>query len=110
MPPFFEAPNRVIEYLPYLDNRYIAAAASLTGGNSLAAFVKMIQLWVDSLEIRIPRSKIWEKILELGLVEQKIRRVSGNSTASNSSTPSGALSPVQPLAKSPTPLLGTFIK
>ena len=99
-PPFFEAPNRVVEYLPYLDNRYIAAAASLTGGNSLAAFVKMVQLWADALEIRIPRSKIWERILTLGQAEQKSRRISGGSTVS--SVPSGAQSPIQGQSKSTT--------
>ena len=92
LPPFFEAPNRVVEYLPYLDNRYIATAASLTGGNSLAAFVKMLQLWADSLEIRIPRSKIWARIIHLGQAEQKLRRMSGSSTVS--SLPSGAQSPI----------------
>ena len=100
MPPFFEAPNRVVEYLPYLDNRYIAAAASLTGGNSLAAFVKMVQLWADALEIRIPRSKIWERILTLGQAEQKSRRVSGGSAVS--SIPSGAQSPIQGQSKPTT--------
>ena len=98
LPPFFEAPNRVVEYLPYLDNRYIAAAASLTGGNSLAAFVKMVQLWADALEFRIPRSKIWERILTLGQAEQKLRRMSGGSNVS--SLPSGAQSPIQGQSKS----------
>ena len=98
LPPFFEAPNRVVEYLPYLDNRYIAAAASLTGGNSLAAFVKMVQLWADALEFRIPRSKIWERIIHLGQMEQKSRRMSGGSTVS--SLPSGAQSPIQGQPKS----------
>ena len=82
----------MVEYLPYLDNRYIATAASLTGGNSLAAFVKMLQLWADSLEIRIPRSKIWARIIHLGQAEQKLRRMSGSSTVS--SLPSGAQSPI----------------
>ena len=88
----------MVEYLPYLDNRYIAAAASLTGGNSLAAFVKMVQLWADALEFRIPRSKIWERIIHLGQMEQKSRRMSGGSTVS--SLPSGAQSPIQGQPKS----------
>ena len=83
-----------------MDNRYIAAAASLTGGNSLAAFVKMVQLWADALEIRIPRSKIWERILTLGQAEQKSRRISGGSTVS--SVPSGAQSPIQGQSKATT--------
>ena len=103
MPPFFEAPNRVIEYFPYLDNRYIATAASLTGGNSLAAFVKMIQLWADSLEIRIPRSKIWERIIHLGQAEHKSRRMSGSSTVSLAS---GTQSPISAFNTSHSSLQG----
>lgn len=57
----------VIEYLPYLDGHYIATAAALTGGNALAAFVKMIQRWVVDLGLSIPQSKIWEKTLALGM-------------------------------------------
>merc|ERR1712029_202032 len=56
-----------IEYLPYLDGHYIAAAAALTGGNALAAFVKMLQRWVVDLGLSIPQSKIWEKTMALGM-------------------------------------------
>ena len=94
-----------MEYLPYLDNRYIATAASLTGGNSLAAFVKMVQLWADSLEIRIHRTKIWEKILHLAQAEQKLRRASGSGTVS--SLPSGTQSPTPPLKKPDASTTGT---
>ena len=34
-----------IQYFPYYNNTYLAVAASLTGGNTMAAFVKMIQQW-----------------------------------------------------------------
>ena len=65
-----ETGNSVIEYLPYLDGHYIATAASLTGGNAIAAFVKMIQRWVVDLGLSIPQSKIWEKTIALGSAEQ----------------------------------------
>ena len=44
----------------------MAVAASLNGGNCLAAFVKMIQDWVVDLGLSINQSKIWEKTIKLG--------------------------------------------
>ncbi len=44
-------------------------AASLTGGNALAAFVKMLQQWVVDLGLSIPQSKIWEKTVALGMLK-----------------------------------------
>ena len=38
-----------IEYFPYFHGRYLAVAASLTGGNVMAAFVKMLQQWTHEL-------------------------------------------------------------
>lgn len=38
-----------IEYFPYFNNRYLAVAASLTGGNVMAAFVRMLQQWTHEL-------------------------------------------------------------
>ena len=35
--------------------RYIAVAASLTGGNALATFVRMIQLWCMELGCSVPQ-------------------------------------------------------
>ena len=41
-------------------------AASLNGGNCLAAFVKMLQEWAVDLGLSINQSKIWEKTISLG--------------------------------------------
>ena len=38
--------------------RYIAVAASLTGGNALATLVRMIQLWCMELGCNVPQVKI----------------------------------------------------
>ena len=38
-----------IEYFPYFKGRYLAVAASLAGGNVMAAFVKMLQQWTHEL-------------------------------------------------------------
>ncbi|KAF7272156.1 sedoheptulokinase-like isoform X2 [Rhynchophorus ferrugineus] len=54
-----------VEYFPYFNNQYIAVAASLNGGNTLATFVKMIQQWTLELGFSVPQSKVWEKVLAL---------------------------------------------
>lgn len=56
-----------IEHLPYFKNRYLVVAASLNGGNALATFVKMLQQWMLDLGTPIPQSKVWEKLIALGL-------------------------------------------
>ena len=38
-----------------MQNRYIAVAASMTGGNSLATFIRMIQQWVIQLGVSVPQ-------------------------------------------------------
>ncbi|XP_026321302.1 sedoheptulokinase-like isoform X2 [Hyposmocoma kahamanoa] len=56
-----------IEHLPYFNNTYLVVAASLNGGNVLATFVKMLQQWMLDLGCPIPQSKVWEKLISLGL-------------------------------------------
>jgi sedoheptulokinase len=38
-----------------MQNRYIAVAASMTGGNTLATFIRMIQQWVIQLGVNVPQ-------------------------------------------------------
>lgn len=78
-----------VEYFPYFKNKYLAVAASLNGGNSLATFVKMVQQWTMTLGFSVPQcttpkskltcfvnffvsAKIWEKVLSLGLEESSV--------------------------------------
>ncbi|KAG6451399.1 hypothetical protein O3G_MSEX007114 [Manduca sexta] len=56
-----------IEHLPYFNNTYLVVAASLNGGNVLATFVKMLQQWMLEFGFPIPQSKVWEKLIALGL-------------------------------------------
>ncbi|KAI5638450.1 sedoheptulokinase [Phthorimaea operculella] len=56
-----------IEHLPYFNNAYLVVAASLNGGNVLATFVKMLQQWMLDLGTPIPQSKVWEKVIALGM-------------------------------------------
>ncbi|KAF5300231.1 hypothetical protein FQR65_LT09185 [Abscondita terminalis] len=61
-----------VEYFPYFDNKYIAVAASLNGGNALAMFVRMLQQWSIELGYSVPQSKVWEKVLSLSLEDNAI--------------------------------------
>ncbi|XP_015913667.1 sedoheptulokinase [Parasteatoda tepidariorum] len=69
LPEDFKPPPTVstssIEYFPYFKGRYLAVAASLNGGNVLAAFVKMLQQWTHELGLGVPEGKIWERITAL---------------------------------------------
>ncbi|XP_058803271.1 sedoheptulokinase-like isoform X2 [Phymastichus coffea] len=55
-----------IEYFPYFDDKYLAVAASMNGGNTLATFVKSLQHWTLELGFSVPQSKVWEKLIALG--------------------------------------------
>ncbi|CAK1587129.1 unnamed protein product [Parnassius mnemosyne] len=58
---------KTVEHLPYFKNSYLVVAASLNGGNVLATFVKMLQQWMLEFGFPIPQSKVWEKLITLGL-------------------------------------------
>ncbi|XP_022918066.1 sedoheptulokinase-like isoform X2 [Onthophagus taurus] len=67
-----ESSLQPVQYYPFFDGRYLAVAASLNGGNVLATFVKMLQQWTMELGFSVPQSKVWQKILELGLEESSV--------------------------------------
>ncbi|XP_022130093.2 sedoheptulokinase-like [Pieris rapae] len=58
---------KTVEHLPYFNNTYLLVAASLNGGNVLATFVKMLQQWMLEFGFPIPQSKVWEKLIAMGL-------------------------------------------
>lgn len=58
---------KTVEHLPYFNNTHLVVAASLNGGNVLATFVKMLQQWMLELGFPTPQSKVWEKLIALGL-------------------------------------------
>lgn len=70
MPPLFEPIEHPVvmpvEYFPYFDGKYLAVAASLNGGNALAAFVRMVQQWTLELGFNVTQSKIWDTVMSLG--------------------------------------------
>ncbi|XP_046401994.1 sedoheptulokinase-like [Ischnura elegans] len=62
-----------VEYFPYFDGRYLSVAASMNGGNVLAAYVAALQRWVGELsggKHGVPQAKVWECILKLGEAEE----------------------------------------
>lgn len=61
---------KTVEHLPYFHSTYLVVAASLNGGNVLATFVKMLQQWMLELGFPTPQSKVWEKLIALGLEAQ----------------------------------------
>lgn len=42
-------------YIPYINNTYLAVAASLNGGNSLDTFVTMLQNWFLRFGFNVPK-------------------------------------------------------
>jgi len=52
-----------VQYFPYMQG-YLAVAASLTGGNALAAFVQTIQGWCSELGVSIGQEHVWNCLLE----------------------------------------------
>ncbi|XP_044586577.1 sedoheptulokinase-like isoform X1 [Cotesia glomerata] len=61
-----------IEYFPYFNDKYLAVAASMNGGNTLATFVKTLQHWAMDLGFSVPQSKVWEKLIALGQEESAV--------------------------------------
>ncbi|XP_011506363.1 PREDICTED: sedoheptulokinase-like [Ceratosolen solmsi marchali] len=61
-----------IEYFPYFGDKYLAVAASLNGGNTLATFVKSLQQWTLELGFSVPQSKVWNKLIALGTDDSSI--------------------------------------
>ncbi|MCL4136925.1 UNVERIFIED_CONTAM: hypothetical protein GTU68_040193 [Idotea baltica] len=48
---------QTVDYFPFFDGSYLAVAASLNGGNALAAFVRTLQQWVLELGFQVPQCK-----------------------------------------------------
>ncbi|XP_034262913.1 sedoheptulokinase [Pantherophis guttatus] len=78
MPPEFQPvespdPNSPVQYFPYFDNRYLAVAASLNGGNVMATFVKMLVGWMAELGIEVSESTLYRPMIEAGLTFAETR-------------------------------------
>lgn len=60
--------NKSIDYFPYLNNQFLMVAASLNGGNVLQYLITTIKkINQQFADVTVSESKIWEKIIELGI-------------------------------------------
>ncbi|KAJ1185935.1 hypothetical protein NDU88_002721 [Pleurodeles waltl] len=69
LPPGFQPvespdPQAAVAYFPYFNNRYLAVAASLNGGNVLAEFVRMLSQWTAELGFEVPDSTIYAQMIK----------------------------------------------
>ncbi|KAM8835497.1 sedoheptulokinase [Synchiropus picturatus] len=57
-------PASTISYFPYFNSSYLAVAASLNGGNVLAAFVSMLSSWILELDagVALDECSMYEKL------------------------------------------------
>lgn len=56
-----------VEYFPYFDNRYLAVAAALNGGNALSTFVDMLMQWFSPLSTGVipTKDEVYKKLTNL---------------------------------------------
>ena len=58
-------PASVME-VPFFNGNTLLTAASLSGGNVMATFVKMLQRWMSALGVRAPdESSLYDKLISL---------------------------------------------
>uniref|UniRef100_A0ABI7ZVR4 Sedoheptulokinase n=1 Tax=Felis catus TaxID=9685 RepID=A0ABI7ZVR4_FELCA len=69
MPPGFQPaqtpdPTAPVTYFPYFDRTYLAVAASLNGGNVLAAFVHMLVQWMADLGLEVEEPTVYSCMIQ----------------------------------------------
>ncbi|KFP01899.1 Sedoheptulokinase, partial [Calypte anna] len=68
-PPETPDTSSAVTYFPYFSGDYLAVAASLNGGNVLAAFVDMVAQWTEELGLHVQESAIYTKIISAALAQ-----------------------------------------
>ncbi|NWW71555.1 SHPK Sedoheptulokinase, partial [Climacteris rufus] len=68
-PPETPDPSSAVTYFPYFNGDYLAVAASLNGGNVLAAFVGMVAQWTQELGLEVQESAIYTRIIQAALAQ-----------------------------------------
>ncbi|XP_063305376.1 sedoheptulokinase [Pelobates fuscus] len=61
------SPGEAVVYFPYFNERYLAVAASLNGGNVFASFVAMLSQWVSELGLDISDSSLYTQVIKAAL-------------------------------------------
>lgn len=62
-------PQSPVAYFPYFENKYLAVAASLNGGNVLATFVDVLSRWMAELGLEVPESALYPRIIQAALAQ-----------------------------------------
>ncbi|KAM8976792.1 sedoheptulokinase [Pelodytes ibericus] len=65
--------GEAVAYFPYFNDRYLAVAASLNGGNVFASFVTMLSQWVAELGLDISSSEIYTQAIKAALSQNETR-------------------------------------
>ncbi|XP_069617186.1 sedoheptulokinase [Ranitomeya imitator] len=60
-------PAEAVTYYPYFQDRYLAVAASLNGGNVFASFVTMLAQWTAELGLETSDSNIYSRVISAAL-------------------------------------------
>uniref|UniRef100_A0A672GDR7 Sedoheptulokinase n=1 Tax=Salarias fasciatus TaxID=181472 RepID=A0A672GDR7_SALFA len=66
-PPDSPQPDSPVSYYPYFDSSFLAVAASLNGGNVVAAFVAMLTAWMKELGAELSDAGLYEKLIGCAL-------------------------------------------
>uniref|UniRef100_A0A673LQZ2 Sedoheptulokinase n=1 Tax=Sinocyclocheilus rhinocerous TaxID=307959 RepID=A0A673LQZ2_9TELE len=74
MPAEFSPPNSPdplspVAYFPYFHGSYLAVAASLNGGNVMAIFVRMLDLWMKEFGLEVNESTIYSQLIQSALAQ-----------------------------------------
>ncbi|OCT91148.1 hypothetical protein XELAEV_18014204mg [Xenopus laevis] len=65
------SPGESVAYFPYFNDRYLAVAASLNGGNVLASFITMLSDWIAEFGLDIPASTLYTRVITAGLSQHE---------------------------------------
>ncbi|KAM3936370.1 sedoheptulokinase isoform 2-T2 [Leptodactylus fuscus] len=60
-------PVQAVTYFPYFEDRYLAVAASLNGGNVFASFVTMLAQWTAELGLETTEPNIYSRVINAAL-------------------------------------------
>ncbi|KAJ8412409.1 hypothetical protein AAFF_G00127450 [Aldrovandia affinis] len=69
-PPATPDPCSPMSYFPYFDDCYLAVAASLNGGNVMAAFVEMLTAWMKELGLDVGDTSIYSQLIKAALDQE----------------------------------------
>nr|XP_057934580.1 sedoheptulokinase [Doryrhamphus excisus] len=69
-PPDSPQPDSSTTFFPYFGSSYLAVAASLNGGNVLAAFVDTLAGWMKEFGVEVSEESLYEKMIGCALKQE----------------------------------------